>query len=231
MNEIHDQIESLIPAYAMGAVPEEEVPAIRAHILSCETCFAEAESYTESLAVLVSSTEPVSLSKGFTERVLKEARGESSEPSRRRVAPLRRWRVWVPGVAVLAIILLLGATVALVRFADRQRTYERVVASLVRDPGALSLEGPGGAQAMVASSDAGLVLVAVDLGEAPRGRDYQLWLMKDGVPTPGVTFDVTDPVVVIESNDDLEAYEGAAITVEPDGGSAQPTTDPVLSTT
>lgn len=229
MNEIHDRIESLIAAYAMGAVPEEEVPAIRAHILSCEACFAEAESYTEALEALATSIAPVPLPHGFAERVVSAARGDSVEQAGRVGAARRWWRALAPVVAVAATISLLGTTIALVRSTERQRDYERIVAALVRDPDALSLRGPGGAEATLASSDGGLVLVAVDLGEAPRGRDYQLWLMKDGVPAPSVTFDVSGSVVVVESEDDLQGYEGAAITVEPDGGSRQPTTDPVLS--
>ena len=229
MNEIHDRIESLIAAYAMGSVPEEEVPAIRAHILSCEACFAEAESYTEALAVLATSVAPVALPDGFAARVLSEARGKAVTPAKGVVTPRRWWRVLAPTVAVIATISLLGTTVALVRSADRQREYDRVVAALIRDPDAISLHGPGGAEAVLASSENGLVLVTLELGEAPRGRDYQLWLMKDGVPEPSVTFDVTGSVVVVESGDDLEGYEGAAITVEPDGGSRQPTTEPVLT--
>lgn len=230
MTEIHDRIESMIAAYAMGAVPEDEVPAIRAHILSCETCFAEAESYTEALAALATSVEPVPLPKGFAERVLTEARGESPAPVTREGARNRTWRRFlVPGLAVLAAISLFGTTLALVGSLERQDEYERVVASLVRDPDALSLDGPGGAQGVVASGKEGSVLVAVDLGAAPRGRDYQLWLIEDGVPVPDVTFDVTGSVVVVESKFDLSDYEGAAITVEPEGGSQQPTTDPVLS--
>ena len=230
MNEIHDRIASLIAAYSMGAVPEDEVPAIRAHILSCEACFAEAESYTESLAFLATSVEPVPLPKGFTDRVLSEIRDESAAPAPKRARSGRMWRVLVPGIAAAAILSLVVTTVALVRSAEREREYQRVVASIVRDPDAFSLQGPGGAEAVLASSDEGSVLVAVDLGEAPRGRDYQLWLIKDGVPTSAATFDVAESVVVIESDTELESFEGAAITVEPDGGSPQPTTDPVLST-
>ena len=230
MNDIHERIQSLIAAYAMSAVPEDEVPAIRAHILSCETCFAEAESYTESLEVLATSVQPVALPSGFTDRGLGDIRAPSPAQPKQRATSRSFWRIVVPGVAALVILSLFGTTFALVRSMDRQRVYEKVVASIVSDPDAFPLRGPGGAQAVLASSDEGLVLVAIDLGEAPRGRDYQLWLMKDGVPTADATFDVTDSVVILESPADLDRYDGAAITVEPEGGSRQPTTDPVLST-
>ena len=233
MTDVHEEIQSLIAAYAMGAVPEDEIPAIRAHILSCEICFAEAESYTEVLSTLASSVPAVPLPAGFAEQVAAAARGESVESAPESTGSRRdrwAWRALMPGVALLSVLALIGTGVALVRSADRQREYLSAVASLVRDPNAFALEGPGGAEARLASTDDGLVLVAVDLGEAPTARDYQLWLIKDGVPTPGVTFDAGDSVVVVEAPQDLEGYEGAAITVEPEGGSRRPTTDPVLST-
>lgn len=231
MNDIHARIKSLIAAYAIGAVPEDEVPAIRSHILSCEACFAEAESYTQALSLLATSVPPVDLPTGFADRVLQAALGDSSVSGPKVAADRARrpWRMFAPAVAGLALVSLLATTVSLVGSLGRQREYETAVASLIADPDALSLDGPGGADAVLATTDDGLVLVAVNLGEAPQGRDYQLWLMKDGVPTPAVTFDVDDSVVVVESGDDLSAYDGAAITVEPDGGSSQPTTEPVLT--
>lgn len=233
MTDAHEEIQSLIAAYAMGAVPEDEVPAIRAHILSCEICFAEAESYTDVLSMLAASVPSVPLPAGFAERVAAAARGESPEAAPGTSVPSRRrwtWRSVMPAAALLSVLSLIGTSVALVRSADREREYMSAVASLVRDPDAFTLEGPGGAEARLASTGEGLVLVAVDLGEAPAARDYQLWLIKDGVPTPGVTFDAGGSVVLVEAAQDLEGYEGAAITVEPEGGSRRPTTDPVLST-
>lgn len=229
MNEVHDHIQALIAAYAIGAVPDDEVPAIRSHILSCGACFAEVESYTEALSLLPACVDPVPLPKGFIQRVMQAARGESAVKESQPRAGRRWWRTLVPAVAAVATVSLLGMTVALVHSMDRQREYRAAVTSLIGDRDALSLEGPGGAQAAVASTDEGLVLVTVDLGEAPRDRDYQLWLMRDGVPTPAVTFDVGESLVVVESPEDFPSYDGAAITVEPDGGSRQPTTEPVLT--
>src|SRR5688572_15658775 len=79
MTDAHEEVQSLIAAYAMGAVPEDEIPAIRAHILSCEICFAEAESYTDVLSALATSVPPVPLPAGLAERVVAEARGSSRE--------------------------------------------------------------------------------------------------------------------------------------------------------
>lgn len=229
MTNTHDQIHSLIAAYAIGAVPEEEIPAIRAHILTCDQCFGEAESYASSLAALTETVEPAPLSKDFADRVLKEALGDR-EPSAARTRWLPRLRpAALRAVAAVAIVALLAVSASYVRSVDRGRDYQRVLTALVRDPNALTLRGPGGAEAIIASTNEGTVLAAVDLGEAPDGRVYQLWLMDDGVPVPDITFDATDAVVIVESTRSLEDFDGAAVTVEPEGGSELPTTNPVLS--
>lgn len=232
MTEIHDQINSLLAAYVMDAVPAEEIPAIRAHILSCEMCFAEADAYATSLAALAESVAPVPLPEGFSERVLIAAGGAVTErPPARRLA-LPKWfrGALVGSTAALAALMLIVTSVSLARSMERERQFESAVAALVRDDSALTLEGPGGAVAVVASNEGGATLVALNLGEAPEGSDYQLWLMKDGVATPSDTFDASGSIVIVDSIDALTGYDGAAITVEPEGGSSQPTTEPVLST-
>lgn len=229
MTDVHENISSLIAAYAIGAVPEDEIPAIRAHIMSCDECFAEAESYATSLAVLAELVDPVPVSKGFEDRVLAEIRSSSpaTEKARRRMPRPRTWLI--AGAATAVAALLVVAAISLVQVVTLQDQYRDVVAALVEDPDALTLRGPGGAQAAIASTSTGSVLVALDLGEAPAGRDYQLWLMQDGKPQPADTFDVDGSVVIVESDRSLDGFEGAAVTVEPEGGSEQPTTDPVLS--
>ena len=235
MNDIHEEIQSVLAAYVMSAVPEEEVPAIRAHILSCERCFEETERYASALAVLPELVDPEPLPTGFADRVLTLAVGED-EQAQEAPQKLRRWIPsfrWVAaGIGATAVIVAL-VVMATSLFASNNRLdeYESAVAAVVHDPNARPLDGVGGAEGVIANTDKGAVLVVADLGEAPSDRDYQLWLIEDGVPVPAETFDVAGSVVVIESEHSFDESDGAAVTVEPEGGSSEPTTDPVLSTT
>lgn len=231
MSDTHEHVSPLIAAYAIGAVPEEEIPAIRAHILACEECFAAAEAFTATAAFLSEMIEPVALPQGFEDRVMQQVAERAPAAVKK-----RGWLSWarlrgplLAGAAVVVAALLVVSGVSFQDSLERQRQYEQVVAALVQDRDAFTMKGAGGAEAVVASTPEGSVLVAVDLGEAPQNRDYQLWLMKEGVPVPADTFDVSDSVVVVESSRDLTGFDGAAVTVEPEGGSKAPTTNPVLS--
>ena len=231
MNDDHEHVQPLLAAYVLGAVPEDEIPGIRAHILSCEACFSEADSYAPALEGLTALTEPATLPDGFADRVVAAARGPLEDASDRHRAG-RGSRHFLPRFAPLAaaaaIVALVAVGVALFDTASTRDRYERALAAIVTGDSSFQLGGAGGAEGVIAGSSNGSVLVAVDLGEAPAGHDYQLWLMKDGKPVPAETFDVSNGMVLVESSRSLDGYDGAAITVEPDGGSPAPTTDPVL---
>lgn len=139
MSDIHENIHSLIAAYAIGAVPEDEIPSIRAHILTCEECFDDAESFARGAAVLTEVVQPVALPKGFEERVLQEVRG-ATQARKRRFPEWRRVRVPLLGgvVAVLAALLVVVG-VSFVESLESQRRYQETVAALVHDGDAFSM--------------------------------------------------------------------------------------------
>ena len=70
------------------------------------------------------------------------------------------------------------------------------------------------------------VLQAFRLPPAPKGKVYQFWLLRGGKPYPSSTFN-SDPdghaLVQSFSLPSGGGFEGAAITVEPEGGSTTPT--------
>jgi anti-sigma-K factor RskA len=74
------------------------------------------------------------------------------------------------------------------------------------------------------------VLEVAQLGPAPDGADYQVWLLNDGVPHSAGVFNVQSTQyptrILITAPDPLTNYQLLALSVEPDGGSKQPTTQP-----
>lgn len=72
------------------------------------------------------------------------------------------------------------------------------------------------------------MFVAADLPGPGEGREYQLWLMQDDVPVPDVHFGGGQVRVWLDG--DVDRAAAVAMTVEPAGGSEEPTT-PVLAAT
>jgi hypothetical protein len=132
---------------------------------------------------------------------------------------------------VAVVALALPSTIAWQqgrRAAEAEARTDRI-ATLLASPGAQIATGTltsGGEAVAVVTADAGLVTVT---GATDPGADrvYQLWVMRDGQPLAGPTSDVTGGVVQI-STDEFRTGDALALTVEPEGGSEQPTSEPVV---
>jgi anti-sigma-K factor RskA len=80
----------------------------------------------------------------------------------------------------------------------------------------------------------GVMLIASNLPIPAAGRAYEMWVLpKSGAPRPAGVFrpDASGSVVHLQPGPvDLAATQAFAITDEPEGGSATPTTQPFLVT-
>ena len=222
----HEEVWEMIPAYVLGAVPAEEMPLIRAHILSCDECMAEADRFADTTSALALSVDAAPLPAGLTERIMAAATGSTEavgapiEIKRRRFA--LRWSL-VPTAAFLALVLAVVAVSVSLRDAneaiDRQ---ERAIAAIIQGHRGIDMRGPD-AVATLVPTDSGSLFVASGLDDAPDDKTYQLWLIDGEVPTSAGTFDVEDGLVMFETSKTITGFTGAAVTIEPDGGSPGPT--------
>lgn len=228
MEQSHEEIKSLIAPYVLGAVPADEVPLIRSHILSCEDCMAEADRYSNVAESLAHAVPAIDVPDGFADTVLSriaEERPVTSAPAARRRS--FQLLVAVSSAAVVTVVGILGAV--LVDTRNELAANRRLALALVRAAPGIDLEGSGGASGKLVRRDGGLVFVAVGLEDAPQGRTYQLWLIDDDQPLSAGTFDATSGVVLFETGHSVSRFDDAAVTIEPDGGSSKPTTAPVIA--
>jgi anti-sigma-K factor RskA len=239
MDRSHEEVKDLVAPYAVGAVPADEVDEIRTHITGCDECTTELESIQSAVDDLAFVVEPVPLPPGFTERVMAKVAAES--PPEAVGARSKRRLSFSLGPALAAAALLLATAVMAALFLDARSDLadsKRLSAALWRAKADITLAGEGRASGkMLTTSDGGMVFISRGLAEAEEGRDYQLWLMRGScadVADPACekisagTFEVTNGVAIIRSPDSLKGFKRAAVTVERDGGSPQPTTNPVL---
>jgi anti-sigma-K factor RskA len=71
--------------------------------------------------------------------------------------------------------------------------------------------------------------VADDLPSVPEGQTCQIWVIKGDVPESGGLFQPGGTETAAPITTPIKKGDTIAVTVEPAGGSEQPTTDPVLS--
>lgn len=238
-----DDPHALAGAYALDAIDDaEERRLFEAHLAGCETCATELGEFlatTARLGMAVAEAPPPQV----RDRVLAGIRNVRQLPPElpRRAAarpghPVqpRRWRRAVAAGLAAAACLVTAASAG-VAIRERQRVERteaayREVASVLSAPDARSATGRaagGGTVTVVASASRGRVVVASSgLRTLPSSKAYQLWLIGAGGPRsagllPG---DRTRPVVA----GTWRPSDRLGVTVEPAGGSARPTTAPLV---
>lgn len=142
--------------------------------------------------------------------------------------PSQPWR-WLVAAAA-AVVLTLGG-IGIWRSVSPEAPPPTVAEQVLDAPDAtrVAKSFPGGATATLVRSNAvgRAVLVTSKMPAAPSGRVYQLWLQDSAghMSSAGLMPKGSDQVVVLQG--DARTATGAGITVEPAGGSSQPTSEPI----
>ncbi|MFF5206030.1 anti-sigma factor domain-containing protein [Streptosporangium sp. NPDC000396] len=241
---MNEDLHTLSGAYVLHALPEREVALFEDHMARCEACAVEVRGLSETAARLAAGaaeTPPASLRARVMERIA-EVRQEpplverSAEPPPGDVVRLRPRSPWRGRVATGLVAVASAAAVFLgvvAVDAVRERDALQRVVAVIAAPDAKTVRRPvssGGTGTIVMSRAEGrMVFTARGLPALPGSRVYQLWLMGSGGVRPAGLLErtsggVTAPVLATP----LEGDDRVGLTVEPEGGSEQPTTTPVM---
>jgi len=235
----HADVEDLLGAFALDAVPEDERRLVEEHLAVCEPCRREVMEHRETVALL-SGGEPAPV--GGWDRVAGELEPAppTSLEARREARPAQGIGRWVTGVAAAAAAV---AIVALgVRVVEQDRRLDRLAA--VSEDRALALAAqaalrdPGGRRVTLSSTDGSASVEAVllpdgtgflyrnDLRPLPPGQTYQLWALGEADPISAGVLGPEPGVVAFSVDPDIT---GLAITRELASGVVAPTSDPVVA--
>lgn len=230
-NESH--VLELLPAYALGCLDANEALEVEAHLLSCWICRRESSQFQAIAEQLSLAVPPVAPSPAVKERLMQqiqagEARERVQEP--RRTLLERLLPVW--GLASLALIAIL----AFFSLALWQRVNRLEVATSPGGMRAVPLEEteeiPGATGFVLVSMDGRNGALVVDgLPPLDASQEYQLWLVRDKQRISGAIFSTDEQNyggTRIRAPGSLLEYQGVVITIEPAGGSTQPTGEEVL---
>lgn len=219
MNDMHD----LVAAYALDALESEEQRGFEAHLETCAKCREELallQGATSSLAEANRIEPPPDLK----QKVMSQAPGEVSRPE-----PLpaddrsRSGLAWTFAAAAAAVALVFVGLWALTssRLSDAERVTAVVEAT---DAGFIELSGTQGTAKFVYSLSLGEgVFAGGSLASPPDEQVYQLWLVEDSGPIPSSTFRPEGSGTVLVEG--VSPGQTIAMTIEPEGGSDEPTGD------
>ncbi len=222
------EVEELAGAYALNALPRGEQAEMERHLAGCarHPSIASLRLTADALAMTAPEMEPPVALKA---RLMDAVRAEAAAPPqsvRRRATGQglldRIFGAFRTSAAGYGLAAALAVVVAVLLVSGGGRGEETVVRSFDSD-------GVSGRVVYVPDED--VAVMTVDgLSPPAEGKTYQVWAITEGTPASIGFLDV-DSEGLATAAMQVELREGqiVAVTLEPAGGSAQPTTEPIFS--
>jgi len=256
MTAPHESMLDDVAVYALGALPASDARRMQDHIASCESCAAEYRALAPAAAAVGMSAEAcpdeergaVVASPLLKARIMQQVRRDPGNTARNRVSrrgPLV-WPPYLVAAACFAIALyssLMNLSLMQQLKSDQSQlsqTQHRSTAlaqnlaaerETIADLTSDQAERFNIAEGQIVRVNHHLYLTLHDLRAPERGKVYQAWTLPKGskVMEPSLTF-VPDAhgaaVIALPQNADQTA--AVAVSVEPQGGSKQPTSKPLV---
>jgi anti-sigma-K factor RskA len=228
-----------LPAYALGALSEEERAEVEAFLASSEEARAELRTYEAMLAgmatLVPARKAPAYLTEDFRKRLAATAFPAASAMAQPHILSRRQWNRRAPLLLGLAALIVVAIGVFLMARLAVSDPEAQAIQSILSNPAAIRVtlnaqQGATGNVSFVALPDSEVGVLVAELPQLPDEKQYQLWLLNDKNPDSAGVFSTTQPVrqVLVNLPGPPRDYQKVAITVEPRGGSPGPTTAPIF---
>ena len=232
---------TLAGAYAMDAISVADRARFERHLAGCEECAREIAGLHEATARLAAAT-AAAPPPGLKERVLAAAAATRQQPPAAEVAVVtrrlrpRRLAVAVAAAATVAVAaaVVLGVSNGSMRdeLSQAQASSQQIAVVLTAGDATMmtgAVRGGGTVTIVMSHSRRALVFTAADLRALPASAGYELWLIGPAGDRPVTMLPpgrhgMTGPVVA----SGLRPGDRLALTAEPSGGTARPTTPMML---
>ncbi len=226
----HERFEELKDAYVLGALSEAERREFEEYLAAHPGRQAEIDELGTVAGLLALSPQEQEPPPELRSRILEAVGAEAVRPRASRRSALSWIREFLGvrnlalGAAALLVIGLFSWSMVLRgEIQDLRASQERTIV----------LQGSGVAEKARAEvytfEDGRAVLMAENMPPVPEDRTMQIWVIEDDVPKPGGLFEPKGKMVAAAITHPLRGADAIAVTVEPDGGSPQPTSDPMLT--
>ncbi|MFB7054385.1 anti-sigma factor domain-containing protein [Streptomyces vinaceus] len=240
----HDEhLHTLTGAYALHALTGEELHAFAAHLRRCDACSEEVRGFEATaarLAAAASLPAPAPMRQAVLRHIdtVRQAPPHIQPPAAARLTAVltQKAGLFVIAASIAAVAAFGGLAAWQHQQAEQARTQAQNttqqaqnLAAVLAAPDARTVHGrttTGAATTVITSAVRDqAVFVSSGLPTPPAGKTYQLWFDDHGsmrpaglLPRDGATLLHGDPAQA----------RAVGLTLEPSGGSLQPTTTPLL---
>jgi anti-sigma-K factor RskA len=237
----------LVGAYLLNALDDRERAQFEQHLADCTRCRQEVAELSGTVAGLSADLEqgpPPALRERLLAQIADTPQDVQSEPrvvaspptprrdelAQRRSRKSRRWLVGIAAAAAVAV----GA-IAITQWPDATPDQAVVAVEdvLEAQDAVRSSETVGAATVTVVTSESldRSVFVAENMDSPPEGRDYQLWFVHEDGTAVSAGLMPREPAdsTSLLMEGDPEGAVAVGVTLEPEGGSEQPTSDPLVA--
>jgi Anti-sigma-K factor rskA len=250
----HDRIEELIVASALDGLDAAErdrlAREMAEHGPDCPDCARLLAEYGEVAGWLAMALEPAPLSAGAEERLLRAARGEPGSypgavdqaptagpeenltlPARSARPAIGRWRRWAAAASVAAVLAAVAGAVGWAIAPSGPAAPSQFLAFVAAPGTRVATLAAGNGRSLAVAFRPGqreAWVVGTGLPDPEGGKVYELWY-RTGTSTrmaPAGTFSPSEGTVVAKVEVG-SSFDTLAVSVEPPGGSEQPTSAPV----
>ncbi len=228
-----------LPAYALGALSEEERAEVEAFLASSEEARAELRTYEAMLAgmatLVPARKAPAHLTEDFRKRLAATAFPAAPAIAQPRIQSRRQWNRRTPLLLGLAALVAVAIGVFLIARLVVSDPEAQAIQNILNNPAAIRVtlnaqQGATGNVSFVALPDSKVGVLVAELPQLPDEKQYQLWLLNGKNPDSAGVFSTTQPIrqVLVNLPGPPGDYQAVAITVEPRGGSPGPTSAPIF---
>jgi anti-sigma factor RsiW len=235
-----------VAAYLLGALDQPERADFEAHLKTCSQCREDLTSLRVVADALPLAVPPVPPPPQLRERLMQTVRAEaellsSAGPAADKPQPTRRRRFdFAPAfsrpfaLAGAAAALVLGIAVGfgVGSSTNDEHTQTRTVVQVRTVQARVdTAAAPRGTAVIVVRSGVATLRVQ-GLPAPPRGKVYEVWLLRRGAAAPSPTdarFSVSTRGSGRVALPSVRGVEAVLVTAEPDGGSSAPTSQPFIN--
>jgi anti-sigma-K factor RskA len=204
-----------VAVYALGALPADQAQKVRAHMNACAICREEHRRLAPAVNALAHDADPSLTPSPLLKRRIMRAIAERPRPNA---------LVYALSAACIVLVAALGAAFA--AFGGTQARQAQLIARLT-SPQAQHYSVANGE---VIRTGSALYIALQHAPPLPPGKVYQAWTLPKGVRrmVPSITFVPRNGSALVRLPVDGRLLAAVALSVEPAGGSKQPTTSPTF---